>query len=141
MGTVSFNFFKVMENSEHKGLSVFRLYLGVVSIVGLIGIVVALGTAGYAGLNRAVISDDEYVQNGSNSYPYNSCTDNLTDKAKTESPADCQKRERAKMLMEREYNLKTTLIGSGVWGTLFFLMFLLHYPFFLRQYHEKKRAQ
>jgi len=41
--------------------TLFRLYLALGSLIGLIGLVVGYGTVGYTLIERGIISDDEYI--------------------------------------------------------------------------------
>lgn len=134
-----------MQTPNHqKEYAIFRIYLGLVSIIGLIGTIVSVGTFGYTFLNTVVISNIEYVQNSPEGYAYRACSDPASYPADPKTPAktpaqitDCQNTQSAQILLSRKYNTKTTLIDTSVWGLIFLIVFLTHYPFFLRRYSKK----
>lgn len=125
----------------------FRLYLALASLIGLVGTVAGYGNIGYNWIERMIITDDEYV-NGGRSYELKACEDptNVPDaknptqyvsKIRTEEEiSKCKTDARARILTERSYQNKTSIIGGGVWGSLFFIVFLMHFPIFLRTHRK-----
>jgi hypothetical protein len=51
----------------------------------------------------------------------------------------CKIEARDRAIQERRYQLKDTVIGGGVWGTLFLLVFLIHFPFLLKSNKREER--
>ncbi len=97
-----------------------------------------------------IITDDEYVT-GAHSYEIKACEDPIaspdTNKIptqtvqKTRTPEEVQKcktEARTRIITERNYYNKTSMIGGGVWGTLFLIVFLGHFPFFFRSYRKEE---
>lgn len=132
-----------------KTVNFFRLYLALASFAGLIGMVIGYGVLAYTGIQMKVISDEEYIQ-GSRSYLIQNCTDS-TMYAKpttvdgtstgTKTPAEiekCKTDARDQAIKERAYQSKDSMIGGGVWGSLFLIVFLLHFPFFVRSRKENE---
>jgi hypothetical protein len=129
--------------------SLFRLYLALASLIGLVGLVVGYGTVGYTLIERAIISDDEYIT-GSRGYEVRACEDPISSpdiknatqmiqKARTpEEIIKCKKETHERLIVERNYSTKTSSIGGGVWGSLFLLVFLGHFPFFFRSYRREE---
>jgi len=130
--------------------SLFRLYLALASLIGLIGFVVGYGTVSYTLIERGIISDDEYIT-GSRGYEIRACEDPLS-VADTKSPTQmvqkartpeeitkCKKEAHDRLIVERGYNAKTSIIGGSVWGSLFLLVFLGHFPFFFRAYRREEK--
>ncbi len=134
-----------------KWFSMFRLYLALASLIGLVGTVIGYGNIGYTWIERAIISDDEYVT-GSRSYEIRSCEDPVVT-ADTKTPTQtiqkvrteeeitkCKADARTRILTERAYQTKTSMIGGGVWGTLFLIVFLTHFPIFLRSHRKDEET-
>jgi uncharacterized membrane protein len=55
-----------------------------------------------------------------------------------EEIAICKKETHDRLIVERNYSTKTSSIGGGVWGSLFLLVFLGHFPFFFRSYRREE---
>ena len=115
-----------------KHFSIWRLYLALASFAGLIGMIIGLGTLAYEGVRLNVISDDEYLV-GYNRY-YNECSDYELKAGKTKESCLSERNENA--IKSRHYEAKDTMIGGGVWGSVFLIVFLLHFPFFLKSRKE-----
>jgi len=132
-----------------KTVNFFRLYLALASFAGLIGLVIGYGILAYTGIQSKVISDEEYIQ-GSRSYLIQNCTDSATyakpttvdgSATATKTPAEiekCKTDARDQAIKERAYQSKDSMIGGGVWGSLFLIVFLLHFPFFVRSRKENE---
>lgn len=81
---------------------------------------------------------------GSRSYEIKSCEDpiyppavgtkdKLESRARTDAEiTKCKSEARDRLIKERQYQLKDSAIGGGVWGTLFLIIFLIHFPVLLR---------
>ena len=132
-----------------KTVNFFRLYLALASFAGLIGLVIGYGVLAYTGIQTIVISDEEYIQ-GSRSYLIQNCTDSQNYTKPTtvdgtvvvpKTPAEiekCKTDAREQAIKERAYQSKDSMIGGGVWGSLFLIVFLLHFPFFVRSRKENE---
>jgi hypothetical protein len=126
-----------------KHTTIFGLYLALASFVGLIGSIVGYGTFGYEFVKSKIISDEEYVV-GSRSYEIKSCEDSIyppavdtkekvEPRARTEAEiTKCKIETRERLIKERQYQLKDSAISGGIWGTLFLIIFLIHFPVLLR---------
>lgn len=135
-----------------------KFYLLVISIVATLGIVGSFGWLAYSSLNHLLISDEEYVQgryywnydncsteistypervdtNG-NSYTDYNTTPTIT-KPTEEEIALCEEKALADATKERNYEFKQALITEITWLLVFVILFVTHFPFFLRQNKEK----
>ena len=117
--------------------------MAIASIIGLIGTVVGFGNVGYTWIEKSVITDDEYIM-GSNSYQLTAC-ENPISVQDTKNPsqtiqqtptaeqiAKCKDTARTQLIDSRAFNEKNSIIGGAVWGLLFLLVFLGHFPVFFR---------
>lgn len=50
----------------------------------------------------------------------------------------CKEATMKRLKDQRAYNFKSSLITGGVWGTLFFLIFVTHLPWLRKQYKEQE---
>ncbi len=125
-----------------------RLYFGLVSVVSLFAFLILYWIWLYTGLEFSIISDEEYLEWSYFYYhdtPSSTCAneytwkrqENITEKNEAEFMETCIKREiesneiwREKEIKRRSYKLKENMIISVVWGTLFLIVFLIHYPKF-----------
>ena len=56
-----------------------------------------------------------------------------TAKKPTQTEIDtCKFQVRERIIKERAYQTKDSMIGGGVWGSLFLIIFILHFPAFIR---------
>jgi len=51
-----------------------------------------------------------------------------------EEIATCKEATMKRLKNQRAYNFKSSMISGGVWGTLFFLIFITHLPWLRKQY-------
>ncbi len=128
----------------------FRLYLALASLIGLVGSIVGFGTIGYTSIERMLISDEEYLI-GNRGYELRTCEDptsvpdtkipsQMIQKVRTpEEIKKCKDEAKIRVLNERAYQDKTSMIEGGVWGTLFLIVFLGHFPFFLRAHRREEK--
>lgn len=113
-------------------------------MVGIIGTVVGYGMGLYQWLMLAIISDEEYLLGSYGNYEIQQCDDPYykavptpegeTPPAKTPAEvADCKQEATARVLSMRAYDAKQDIIGGLVWGTLFLVVFVTHYPHMIRR--------
>lgn len=128
--------------------SIFRLYLALVAFVGLIWTVIWYGNFWYEFIKNQIITDEQYIM-GSRSYEMKTCEDPtypssgketvVTPVKKTDAEiAKCKLEAKDRIIAERAYQLKDSAISGGVWGTLFFLVFLVHLTLLVRANTYKK---
>lgn len=136
-----------------KTFNLTRFYFAIVSIIWLVGTVVWYWTLAYQLLSFNLISTDEYVR-WTYDYRIQSCEDNNTAYAKPVSTTEttdgltgtqktpeeiqtCKDKAYEEISFQRSYNLKNDMIWGWVWWSLFAIVFLLHFPFFIRKEKEE----
>jgi len=128
---------------KNKWFNLLDLYLLIISIIWLVGWLIWGGTALYAYVNNKLISNEEYLAR--NYYQIDACeTDGKYVAPETQpiqkTPEEiktCKETAQKKSIDERNYQLKQDLLGWMVWGWLFILMFLIHFPFFVVRLTKK----
>jgi len=124
--------------------TIIKIYLGIISVITFVGIIINLGTVGSQLLSGVMITDEEYLTQ--NNYQINNCTNAVAD-GKTpattavSSPADiekCKADAKKTILAERGYSSKREIISGTIWGILFLLAFLLHFPMLLKKSENPK---
>jgi hypothetical protein len=103
--------------------SLFRLYLALASLIGLVGTVIGYGIIGYTAIESSLISDDEYIT-GSRSYEILSCESpesipdvknpqNILQKIRTpEEIKSCKEAAQPRIIIERSYYSKISMISG-----------------------------
>lgn len=147
-----FIFSLITMNRTNNGFNLVHFYFTIVSIVSIIGMVVAYGIAGYNTLMLNLVSDQEYLQ-ARESWEVQDCTYRKYDieyptpktpdngaiapvqvqKPDPEEITQCEKEAAERSINRRNYNAKEAIIGGLVRGTLFLLLFLTHYPRMVRK--------
>lgn len=127
--------------------SLFKFYLTMVSLVGVIGLAIGYGVALYNGIQSALISNEEYMAGQGRMYSLDQCKQpNYSTVVKpNETPvpptaeeiAACEEKTTANLLAQRKYDTKQTVIGGITWGTLALILFLVHYPMFVKKSREE----
>lgn len=146
-------FTPMVATSSAKTFSFVKFYFTIVSVVSVIGTVIAYAIASYQLLKLAIISNDEWItQRGW--YEIEACTQPSTYPAGdyygvskpimepgtntevvTKTPADiatCEQETRARLISQRNYETKEQSIGWLVRGTFFLFLFVTHYPRMMR---------
>jgi disulfide bond formation protein DsbB len=125
-----------------KHTNILKLYLAIASLIGLIGIIIGFGTVGYTAIKKVVITDQEYVI-GSNPYEVKQCEDPVFNDVKKENikrtPEEiekCKADATERMIAQRHYNDKDSMVSGVVWGSMLLLVFLVHFPFFIKARKE-----
>ena len=139
----TFFFGLIMRNK----FTLLKLYLTVISLVGVIGMAVGYGVAIYAGIQSAVITDEEYMTGRGVRYQLDVCSQpkysavapnaQQTPQEPTEEEIqECEEEARANMVAERKFTTKQNVIGGLVWGTIALILFGIHYPMLLKTREE-----
>lgn len=134
---------------EKKNFSLLNVYLTLVSFVSLIGLVVGFGAALQQVVSSKIITDEEWARNNQ-SWQLDQCS-NSDWKASPTKPneqvevkktdaqvAECKEKKVKEIAASRNYNIKDNAVTGIVWGTLFLIVFLAHYPRFVRSYRVTK---
>lgn len=130
-----------MEETK-KSWTIFRVYLLIASIVGLIGGLVSIGIALTSAAQRLIITDHEYVY-GQNYYELQQCKEGYyygkTDpkdanrKPSADQKATCEAEKAANLTLQRQVDFKQTVLGGGIRALIFIALFVTHYPRFRKQ--------
>lgn len=125
--------------------SLLKFYLTIVSLVGVIGMAIGYGVAIYAGIQSAVISDEEYMTGRGVRYQLDNCEQQSYAMVKgdeepamptEEEVATCQEKARKNIIAERNYSTKQNVIGGIVWGSIALILFAIHYPLLIKTREE-----
>ena len=115
-----------------KNWSPVRIYFTILSIVGIVGSIIAGGASVYTLIDKALITDEEYLVGGNRSYEYTQC-DLPTYKAEVqvdrtaEEIATCKTEARERVLVARSYEFKSDLIMGIVRFAIFATVYGFHY--------------
>ena len=119
----------------------YNFYLAIVSFVALVAIAINLWIVLTSIGQYFLITDDEYLQNREY-YKIEQCENNSSwdqklqrtiNVNKTEKEInECKEKVKASVSASRSYNMKDMFIGSWAWGIVFLLLFIFHYPKFLK---------
>ena len=116
----------------------YHLYLAVVSFVSIVAIAITLWVVLTALGKFLIISDDEYIEY-SRSWELTQCEEpKLTTgqderiERTQEEIEQCKIDARESAIKARRYNLKDMFISSWAWLIVFVVVFIFHYPKFLK---------
>lgn len=128
----------------------YHLYLAVVSFVSIVAVAITLWVVLTSVGKYFIISDEEYLQYRE-SYKLENCknpiygekwvtttavpVDWVTTQARTPSDEEiskCEQKVRKEVSFSRAYDLKDMFITSWAWFIVFLILFVFHYPKFLK---------
>ncbi len=133
---------------EKKGVSLFNVYLALVSFAALIGLVVGFGVAIHSTVTRFITTDDEFLMR-SGRWEIQQCeasewkpgakpADAQVEVKKTEEQVKkCREEKSRDVLATRNVDFKETAVAGATWGLLFLVVFAFHFPKFLRAYRAE----
>ncbi|MDD3262657.1 MAG: hypothetical protein PHR61_02320 [Candidatus Absconditabacteria bacterium] len=132
-----------MEDTK-KTWSIYKVYLLIASLVGLIGSLISLGIALTALGQRLVITNNEYV-NGQRYYEMQQCKEahyygKTAPKDENRRPSEeqikeCEIEREEQILLGRNIHTKESILGGGIRAILFMILFFTHYPKFRKENH------
>lgn len=119
-----------------------KIYFLLVTLVGLIGTLVSFGMLTYTIGKQIIITNDEYIV-GDRYYEMDYCNNNMVAKptetnannmvAPTEAEkATCKAEKKIQLIQSRKVTFKTEVLSGAIWGALFLILLLTHYPKFMR---------
>lgn len=127
----------------------YHIYLAVVSFVSIVAVAITLWVVLTSVWKYFIISDEEYLQYRE-SYKLENCknpiywekwvaspvtVDGTETPARTPSEeeiAKCEEKVRKEVSFSRAYDLKDMFITSSAWFIVFLVLFIFHYPKFLK---------
>jgi hypothetical protein len=140
----------IKDSSTIKDSNMLKLYFVIVSFAGIIWTVVWCWNLWYAAINKWLITDEEYIVWSYDSYELSNCENYNNSWWPATKPIDwsyqkrtpeeietCKIKARESILNKRGFNYKETIIWGTVWWTIFLILFLTHFPVFLRKYRDK----
>ena len=118
----------------------FTVYLALVSLVAVIVVSIHLGILITSLGKYIIITDEEYIVSNQ-SWQIRQCREmrNIEGKIEERTPEEisaCEEDAIAEAVARRSINLKETFITSLAWSIVFWILFYLHYPQFLRVKEE-----
>lgn len=93
-----------------------------------------------------LITPEEYVVGSYDNYNITQCenplvvpskeipTQTVTQNRTPDEIAKCKEEAKKNMLARRAFEYKDNLISGIIWGTIFLLLFVTHFPVFCRRY-------
>lgn len=124
----------------------YSFYLAVVSFISIIAVAITIWIVITSIWKYFLISDEEYLQYRE-SYKLTDCRNSIYNpiydekgiiikneetKKTPESIKECEDKVRKEVSASRWYDLKDTFISSFSWFVVFLILFLFHYPKFLK---------
>ena len=125
---------------QQKSWTTMKVYLLISSLAGLFGTLIWFWIVISQFVSFYVISQDEYVNNRYREVKQ--CEDPIynekwTPKTKTTTEIDaCKKDATDRMVMGRKYELKNSVVNWALRWLLFLIIFVVHYPKFVRYNKE-----
>ncbi|MGE4443936.1 MAG: hypothetical protein AB7E37_03015 [Candidatus Altimarinota bacterium] len=132
-----------------QGNKLYHIYLAVVSFVSVVSVAITLGVVLTIVGKYFIISDEEYLQYRE-SYKLENCKNPIYGEKGVTSPvtvdgtetpartpseeeiAKCEEKVRKEVSFSRAYDLKDMFITSSAWFVVFLVLFIFHYPKFLK---------
>jgi hypothetical protein len=116
--------------------SPLKIYLLIMSLVGVIWTLIAFGILTFSIGKQVIITDAEYIA-GDRYYEIENCKyNNYDEKERTEAtPTEitkCEEDKKVMLIQSRKVRFKEDTIGWSIWGILFLALLLIHYPRFMR---------
>ncbi|MCF7834424.1 hypothetical protein K9M48_00010 [Candidatus Gracilibacteria bacterium] len=107
-------------------------------MVGIVGLVVAYGIALQTFLSQKIITDQEYIQGSYMNYEITRCEEpkyvgEISQEKTPQEIEQCKEKATENVILQRNYNNKESTISGLLRGTLFLILFAIHFPFFLRK--------
>lgn len=127
----------------------YHIYLAVISFVSILAVAITLWVVLTSVGRYFIISDEEYLQYRE-SWKLENCktpiygekwcdssamVDGTITSARTPSDeeiAKCEEKARIEVSFSRTYDLKDMFITSSAWFVIFLILFIFHYPKFLK---------
>lgn len=132
----------------------YHFYLAVISFVSIVAVAITLWVVLTSVWKYFIISDEEYLQYRE-SYKLENCknpiywekwvaspvtVDGTETSARTPSEEEitkCEEKVRKEVSFSRTYDLKDMFITSSAWFVVFLILFIFHYPKFLKTRNDE----
>ena len=126
---------KITQSKSH-GRSVLRIYFLLMTLVGVIGTLIALGFFLYSIGKKVIITNDEYIV-GERYYELDQCSNSIINDKQTVTPskediAKCKEEKKVTLIQARSALFKEDMLSGAIRTILFFVLLMVHYPRFMR---------
>lgn len=106
------------------------------TLVGVIGTLIALGFFLYSVGKKVIITDNEYIV-GERYYELDQCSNTIVADTKTTKPTDaniakCKEEKKVTLIQARNALFKEDMLSGAIRTILFFVLLMVHYPRFMR---------
>jgi len=123
--------------TKSHGRSMFRLYFLLMTLVGVIGTLIAWGFLLYAVGKKLIITNDEYIV-GERYYELDQCSNTIVMEKQTTKPTEeeitkCKEDKKVQLIAARKALFKTDMLSGAIRTILFFVLLMTHYPRFMKQ--------
>ena len=112
-----------------------KVYFLIMSLVGVIWTLITFGILAFSIGKQVIITDDEYIASD-RYYEIENCQydtiKDQTSKPTQEEIVACEERKKITLIQSRKANFKQDVLGWAIWGILFLIVILIHYPRFMR---------
>lgn len=105
-----------------------KVYFLIMSLVGVIGTLITFGILTFSVGKQVIITDDEYIASD-RYYEIENCQNNNYDENKI---IKCEEDKKIILVQSRKANFKQDVLGWSIWGILFLVVLLIHYPRFMK---------
>jgi hypothetical protein len=106
------------------------------TLVGVIGTLVALGFFLYTVGKKVIITNNEYIV-GERYYELDQCSNTVVADAKTTTPSPaeidkCKTEKKVTLIQARNALFKEDVLNGAIRTVLFFILLMIHYPRFMK---------
>jgi len=118
----------------------FKIYFLIITLVGVIGTLISVGILTFAIGKQILITNDEYIA-WDRYYELDNCNSTMIPKPTKADPGNywlpteaeknkCKTEKKVELIQARKANFKTDVLSWSIWGILFIVLLLTHYPKF-----------
>jgi len=137
----------IMATLSTRHFSYRRFYFLIISLVGVIGSLICLGSILYQTLNYKILTDDEFLHTSDNFYKFDNCKyddgnwapDTVEAEPLLSTDANieqCKKDVEENILLSRRVDYKQDLVWFLAWGLIFLILMWTHLPMFFKHTKE-----
>lgn len=118
--------------------SFLKLYFLLISLVWIVWLVVAYWIALQTFLSQKIITDQEYIQWSYLNYEITRCEEpkyiwDIATPRTAEEIESCKQKATENIILQRNFDNKKDIISWILRWTLFLIIFVIHFPIFLRK--------
>lgn len=122
--------------AKSHGRSVIKIYFLLMTLVGVIGTLVAAGFFLYTIGKKLIITNEEYIV-AERYYELDQCSNQVVMDKQTVTPSEkdvakCKEDKKAMLIQSRSALFKQDVLNGGIRTALFFILMMIHYPKFMK---------